>query len=208
MRAMWWKILGILILIYTVIAGMSIPIKPGIERVDSLSIGVNGNSNTSITSGETHIFRVEGYNTNYEDNENAAWLKLDSIGAVKASKFESLGNQEAHIHFELPTTFPARDTFQQLTMIIYNVEDGPSILPDAVTVETRFRSNENLGEWTQNPVAGITDKPGIQFPYRSILNETIRNTFFHIPLWFSMFILLIASLVYSVKYLRGNDLKK
>ncbi|MEM9548426.1 MAG: cytochrome c biogenesis protein CcsA [Bacteroidota bacterium] len=204
---MWWKILGILILIYTVIAGMSIPLKPGIERADSLSMGVNGNSKSSITSGETHIFRIEGYNTNYNNNENSAWLKLDSIGAVKASKFEVLGDREARVHFTIPNSFPARDTFQQLTMIIYNSEDGPSILPEAVTVKTKVRSDENLNEWTRSPIEGITDKPGIQFPFRSILNETIRNTFFHIPLWFSMFILLIASLVYSIRYLRGNDLK-
>ena len=47
----------------------------------------------------------------------------------------------------------------------------------------------------------------MQFPYRSVLNETIRNTFFHIPLWFSMFIMLFISIIYSVKYLRGNDIK-
>jgi len=47
----------------------------------------------------------------------------------------------------------------------------------------------------------------MQFPYRSVLHETIRNTFFHIPLWFSMFILLIVSLVYSVKYLRSGNLQ-
>ena len=35
----------------------------------------------------------------------------------------------------------------------------------------------------------------------AILNETIRNLFFHVTMWFSMMILLIVSLVHSIKYL-------
>jgi len=207
MRSNWWKILGILLLIYAVVVGMSVPLKPGIERIDSLSIGSNGNDNSSIRSGESHVFRIIGYNSNFKENDNSAWLKLDSIGTIKALKFVDLSDREAQLHFDIPRVFPERDSFQQLTLILYNKEDGPSILPDAVTVKTKNQSNSNLSEWKQNPISGITDKPGIQFPYRSILNETIRNTFFHIPLWFSMFIMLIISLVFSTKYLRGNEIK-
>ncbi|MFD2936341.1 cytochrome c biogenesis protein CcsA [Spirosoma flavum] len=39
-------------------------------------------------------------------------------------------------------------------------------------------------------------------PRLPILNESIRNVYFHVPLWFSMIILLVASLVYAVRYLR------
>src|SRR5882672_10861309 len=42
-------------------------------------------------------------------------------------------------------------------------------------------------------------------PARPILNETIRNYYFHIAMWFSMMIFFITSLVYSIKYLRTND---
>jgi heme exporter protein C len=42
-------------------------------------------------------------------------------------------------------------------------------------------------------------------PARPILNETIRNLYFHVAMWFSMMILFIVSAVYSVKYLRSND---
>jgi heme exporter protein C len=42
-------------------------------------------------------------------------------------------------------------------------------------------------------------------PARPILNETIRNYYFHIAMWFSMMIFFITSLVYSIKYLRSND---
>ena len=41
-------------------------------------------------------------------------------------------------------------------------------------------------------------------PAKPILNETIRNLYFHVVMWFSMMIFLTVSLVYSVKYLRSG----
>ena len=40
-------------------------------------------------------------------------------------------------------------------------------------------------------------------PHLPILNETIRNLYFHVAMWFGMMILFIVSFVYSIKYLRG-----
>lgn len=47
-------------------------------------------------------------------------------------------------------------------------------------------------------------------PRQPILNESIRNVYFHVPLWFGMIALLLISCIYSVRYLRsgrvGDDL--
>ncbi len=43
----------------------------------------------------------------------------------------------------------------------------------------------------------------LDVPRLFILNETIRNLYFHVCMWFGMMILFIISFVYSVKYLRG-----
>lgn len=43
-------------------------------------------------------------------------------------------------------------------------------------------------------------------PRQPILNESIRNVYFHVPLWFSMITLLLTSAIYSIKYLRTNQL--
>ncbi|AEV31217.1 ABC-type transport system involved in cytochrome c biogenesis, permease component [Owenweeksia hongkongensis DSM 17368] len=45
-----------------------------------------------------------------------------------------------------------------------------------------------------------------EVPRLPILNETIRNLYFHVTMWFSMVILMTSSLVYSIKYLRNGDL--
>jgi heme exporter protein C len=43
----------------------------------------------------------------------------------------------------------------------------------------------------------------LDVPHLFILNETIRNLYFHVSMWFGMMILYIVSFVYSIKYLRG-----
>ena len=45
----------------------------------------------------------------------------------------------------------------------------------------------------------------IEVPRLPILNEGIRNLYFHVPMWFGMTILFIASMVFSIKYLRTNN---
>ena len=44
-------------------------------------------------------------------------------------------------------------------------------------------------------------------PAKPILNETIRNLYFHVSMWFCMMIFFIVSLVYSIKYLRTNKVQ-
>ena len=43
-------------------------------------------------------------------------------------------------------------------------------------------------------------------PRQPILNETIRVLYYHVPMWFSMIAMMLASLIFSIKALRGQDL--
>jgi heme exporter protein C len=44
-------------------------------------------------------------------------------------------------------------------------------------------------------------------PRLHILNETIRNLYFHVPMWFTMLVLYATAFCYSIKFLRSGDLK-
>lgn len=46
----------------------------------------------------------------------------------------------------------------------------------------------------------------IQVPFIGNLYHTIRNLFFHVPMWFGQMILLLVSLIYSILYLRSGKL--
>lgn len=43
-------------------------------------------------------------------------------------------------------------------------------------------------------------------PALPILHESIRNLYFHVPMWFAMTILLFLSLVYSIRFLSSGNL--
>jgi heme exporter protein C len=47
----------------------------------------------------------------------------------------------------------------------------------------------------------------VPVPNLAQLEETIRNVFFHVPMWFGMIILYTTSAIYSILYLRGFKLK-
>lgn len=47
----------------------------------------------------------------------------------------------------------------------------------------------------------------MQVPRLAILNETVRNLFFHVPMWFGMILILLVSVIYSIKYLRNPTIR-
>ncbi len=46
----------------------------------------------------------------------------------------------------------------------------------------------------------------IPVPRLDILNESIRNLFYHVTIWFAMMIMMTASLVYGIKYLSTTNI--
>lgn len=48
----------------------------------------------------------------------------------------------------------------------------------------------------------------LDVPRLFILNETIRNLYFHVCMWMGMMVLFIISLVYSIRYLIGFNFKE
>ncbi|UTA69163.1 cytochrome c biogenesis protein CcsA [Emticicia sp. 21SJ11W-3] len=52
-------------------------------------------------------------------------------------------------------------------------------------------------------IQGIVGK----IPRQPIVNETLRNVYFHVPLWFGMMTLMAASVWFAVKYLRNGNVQ-
>lgn len=47
----------------------------------------------------------------------------------------------------------------------------------------------------------------IPVPRLEVLHETIRNLYFHVPMWFTMIVLFAIGFYYSIKYLRTGNLR-
>lgn len=196
MRKSWWKILGVVILIYVIIAGLLIPLKPGILTA----------SPSAAKAGETVSITVEGYNTNFDKaaTDLRAWLRSEEDHALMASEIAVVDYNTLNLKFTIPPFIPFESKVKYFSLILDNPVDGASVLPSAVSIT---QDNINLtaakSMWPQGTIQNLNEKEGIHFPYRNILYETIRNTYFHVSLWLAMMILFIASVVFSIKYLMG-----
>ncbi|MBK7408231.1 MAG: cytochrome c biogenesis protein CcsA [Saprospirales bacterium] len=190
-----WKLLGVVILIYTFIVGLLVPLKSGILEV----------SPQSVQPGRNISFRVLGYNTHYLSGEIRAWLKMDEEYTLASSQILIQNDRELKVIFGIPRFLPTADKVQDFTLLLDNEVDGAHLLPSAVFV-TQDSINPAMGrlEWPPERITDLHEKEGITFPFRNILAETIRNTYFHVPMWFAMIFLFLGAVFYSGRYLRSK----
>lgn len=194
----WWKILSVLIMLYVLIAGFLIPLKPGISSFAPSKININPDKNTTLL--------IHTYNTNLQDaRDTRVWLKLPNDQMLGAIELDIRSQNEVEAKFYIPSSLTDFDISKDaLTLIIDNEIDGYAFYPDAVKVNDTRGLMTNRNEY--HSMSKIRDVESFRFPYRHILYETIRNTFFHVAIWFAMFILLIYSCYHSVRYLIKKDL--
>ncbi|MCB9349118.1 MAG: cytochrome c biogenesis protein CcsA [Lewinellaceae bacterium] len=199
LKKYWWKALSVIILIYVFIAGLTVPLSPGIERV----------APTSVRTGDEVTLEVLGYNSRYDEGgEVRAWLKLDNERALEAESVQVGDGRKLTALFRIPEYLPVGRRVQDFSLILDNEKDGASVLPSAVFI-TQDSIDPEMGQkaWVNSPIQNLHEHWTMTFPFRNILSETIRNTYFHVPLWFAMIFIFIASVVHSVRYLRGGSLE-
>lgn len=194
----WWKLLGIIIMLYVLIAGFIVPLKPGVLSIEPLE----------IECGSSAILHISAYNSHFNEVKKLkAYLKIDSINQIEAADIRVLNRKELDIVFDIPSHLPdTSKTSERATLVILDVDQGFLITPSAIAITQSEPSNYPFyGQWNDE-IDSFSGHWSFAFPFRSILYETIRNTFFHVAIWFAMFVLLIVGLIYSVKYLYGRQL--
>ena len=186
----WWKILGVVLILYSLTAGMLIPLKPGIIEITP---------NVMQTGIPSHI-DVKGYNTHYETaSVQQAYIKIEDQ-AIKADRIKAIDEKNLQVEFTIPD-IPGDVT--NATLVIDNNLDGAMLLPDGIIIRKGASSSATS---FINSIDLMDSDVGIRFPYRAILEETIRNTFFHVVLWLAMMIIFSISVVHSIWYLRKRNI--
>ncbi len=197
MRSNWWKILGVLILLYVFIVGMLVPLKPGITSAQP----------SVLQAGEVVTMTISGYNTFFtKSTDHRAWIKADDTHALAASAIKVLNDQQLEASFRLPTYLPSDEKRLTASLLIDNSFDGATVIPGNLFLQ-QDSTNQAMGSqaWQTSSIGELHSKSGMSFPFRAILYETIRNTYFHVSLWLAMVILLITSLVFSIRYLSTTN---
>ena len=192
MKQNWWKILCAVLLFFTFFAGILIPLAPGLISADS---------NVQSTFSGPFTVKVAGYNTHFKDQTSSisAWLKNDKAD-ICASTFRVIDNN--HIEIDFPPIAPLADPVFGLT--IYDDADGRLVMNNAI-----FTTDTTRGGIVPvcHPNVKNEKQDHLAFPFQYILYESLRNLFFHVPMWFTMIALLSWALWNNLKYLRGFNLK-
>ncbi len=198
LRKHWWKALGVILLIYVFVAGMVVPLSPGLLEVEP----------NSTSTGSLVELEVVGYNSRFQSGgEIRAWLKLDDERALAAEAIEVEDERHMRATFDIPRLLPVDRRVQDFTLVVDNELDGTSVLPKAVFVtQDSLQPEQGAALWPNGPIEGLHERWTMTFPFRNILYESIRNTYFHVPLWFAMVFIFIGSVVFSIRYLRTGQL--
>ncbi|MEZ4940413.1 MAG: cytochrome c biogenesis protein [Saprospiraceae bacterium] len=198
---MWWKALSIVLIIYTILAGMLVPLKSGIQRTEP----------AFAKAGADQTIRFYGYNTFFQkasDTPVRVWLYYDDRHALAASDFQVLNDTILEARFRFPGQLPEKKESVSLNALIDHPVAGAALLPAAVYLSSNPDSTGNTGldsAWTANPVEQLHVQSGFSFPYQNVIYESIRNTYFHVPMWFVLLFLFTASVWYSIQYLRNPE---
>ena len=199
MQKSWWKILGVLLIIYSFVVGLLVPLRTGISNA----------SPASLKAGQEVFMEVQGYNSMYTQsaNELRAWLKMGDRTIV-AKNIEVLNDWSLKLQFSIPELLPTQLKVQAFTLIVDSPKDGAAILPGGIFItQEKIDSAAAAAIWANAEITGLHEKDSITFPYRNILYETIRNLYYHVPLWFAMFILFFSAVVLSARHLKSFDKK-
>ncbi|MBS3914603.1 MAG: cytochrome c biogenesis protein CcsA [Bacteroidetes bacterium] len=198
MRKNWWKWLGVFLTAAVMIGGMLIPLKTGITGVRLVA------SPESIKSGSPFELDIDMYNfgENFKIQDVIIKNKNRVVRAV-SNKWNPEGTIRADFLATLGSNSGEGETFT----VYVKGNDQWMAFPDAVFVYSGS-SDSGIGKSDILEAKTIQADPDMLkgFPNRPILNESIRNLFFHVPLWFSMIFILALAAVYSIRYLRNGNL--
>lgn len=193
-----WKISGIVILLYVFVFGLTRPLKPGVVHIEP----------STANSGDTVTLQVHGYNTSFDDKEDIqSYLRIDSAHILTNAESNITSRKQADFTFTLPGAIPGSENTTRASLIIFDPSDGYIVTPMALLISNKERQDSLISGTAWNDQIAFREVEWtFQFPFRGILYETIRNTFFHVAIWFAMFFLLVVSLIYSIKYIRRPNL--
>ena len=197
----WWKWLCAALLLYVVIGSFMVPLSPGVSKIEPLTF-----SPDSVTT-----FRISAYHTHFKSpgvGKVQFWFKSGS-DYFKPQSINLISNDNADITFAIGAK--QQDSLKTLNFDIVGNDDidGTFALREGVTLIK--------GNTVDTAVTLLALKDNIEvkhnkhqflaFPYREILYESIRNTFFHVPMWFVMTALVFVSLCFSIMYLSKGEMR-
>lgn len=193
----WWKIVCIVLLAYTLLMGLLLPLSPGITEVTPANINKGSKSTIEIT----------GYNSHFSEGQQSlkAWVKNEN----ELYCCENIKATDNH-HFTAEVSLPYSTTRYSFDLIVNNDVDGTIYYANSIHLNNALATDTAAsGILTNGCIYAVKNERAsfLCFPNREMLNETIRNLYFHVPMWFAMIAMVLISIIFSIRYLSTEEMK-
>jgi len=187
----WWKILAALLVIYATVFSFFRPLEPGLIETDKTELEV-GENTFSVTGYNTHFLDAKGY------IQAQATLMVNESEGICCKSVSAADNAHATFSVAIPEKLPKT----VLNLVVTDERDGLLFLPHAFLINGVEKAT--AAETCELEVKEGLDVP-YEFPFQLRIFDTIRNLNFHVPMWFTMFVLMGISLFCSIKYLSSEE---
>ncbi len=186
MKYWWWKVLSVVLLLGVVIVGLRTPLSPALIACTP----------DRVAPGPVTV-TLAGYNTHFTDAVIALWIE-NSGQRVCATSFKALSNDRIEMQFTVPPGL--RNEFCDLW--VRTRTHGDLRYRDAFYTVERGQGLDPATASTCEPADVAAASTPFTLPNRNILNESIRNLFFHVPMWFAMVALMSIGVWKSIRVLQ------
>lgn len=182
----WLKIVCIALLLYAAFASLYHPLIPGGLDVT-----------TSALRPGTNEFEFVGYNTHFNDPAlQPQFFVASGKNYYCAQVIANKNAAHALVRVELPDTLPSKS----ISFYANNLSDGTVYVKKSIDTDS-FVISEALAQPGCEVKVNTDEHSGFGYPFQIILFETIRNLMWHVPMWFTMFLLMIIAFVQSLRFL-------
>jgi len=195
-RGVWAvRILGLLLLSYTFIMTFTVPLGPGIEDV-------RVTTQTVTEEGGVYELEIVGHSTHFSTSAPIVFLRRGEH-TLNASAIKALDDTHLKCRVRLPKYIPSRS----YDVIVNGKSDGTlsyanGFFAEGLDVKSKARLANDAMAFDQLEEKDL----GFHFPFQPNIMESIRNLMLHVPMWFTMFLLMGISFAQSIRTLRlGGD---
>lgn len=196
LKKQWWKWTSIVLLSFAFLSGLLIPLGSGIVSV----------APENVSARDYVVLNISAYNTQFDQKDTSLKFFLKSGNIISCGIIETINSSnEAIVGFNMPDNEQIDNKKTYFSLIIQNEKNGTFFLRKALLVEPYAENLMNTLDESCPSEITITQATGLTFPYREILYESIRNLFFHVPMWFAMILLLLFAFIANIKYLGSNN---
>ena len=189
------RIAGLALLAYTFAMTFLVPLGPGIQDVVV--------TQTELTDkGGVYEVEVIGHGTHFSETAPRVFL-LRGKGALNATAVKSMDDTHLKCRVRLPAVIPS----PSFDVYVNNEIDGTmsyanGFFASGLKVVSKATLPDDPGVLENLSASNL----GFHFPFQPNIMESIRNLRLHVPMWFTMFLLMGISFAQSIRTLRlGGD---